>query len=169
MELYLDGYRAVHQHVYVSAGADQKVQYKLVPLPAGEQPEPRPQPPPPAMYNEEEPGNPPPDQPVPPRGPGPGGRGGAPPMRPQPPVEIGTPDSRFGAISIRVQPADADVLIDGEHWTGSTGQARLVVQLPEGRHHVEVRKSGFESFTTDVDVNRGQTVPLNISLLRQQG
>jgi hypothetical protein len=101
-----------------------------------------------------------------PRGQGPG-RGGLPPNRVQPPVEIGTPDARFGAISIRVQPADADVFIDGERWMGSAGQDRLVVQLPEGRHHVEVHKSGFENFATDVDVDRGRTVPLNISLLRQ--
>ncbi len=154
--LYLDGYRAVHQHVVLSAGADQKVQYTMVPLAAGEQPEARPQPP----VRSEEPGYPPPD-------PTQRGRGGPPPMRVQPPVDIGTPDARFGVIAIRVQPADAEVLIDGERWTGSGGQERLVVQLPEGRHHVEVRKSGFENFTTDVDVSRGQTVPLNVSLLRQ--
>lgn len=162
--LYLDGYRAVHQHLYLGAGADQKVRYTMVPLAPGEQAEPRPQPP--AVSNEEPPGPPANQPPMRPRGGGPG-RAGPPPNRPLPPAGPGAPDARFGSLSIRIQPGDADVLIDGERWTGSTGQDRLVVQLPEGRHHVEVRKSGFESFAGDVDINRGETVPLNISLLRR--
>jgi hypothetical protein len=88
-------------------------------------------------------------------------------MRPQPPGGPGTPDARFGSLSIRVQPGDAEVVIDGERWSGSTGQDRLVVQLPAGRHHIEVRKSGFENFVSDVDINGGDSVPLNVSLLRR--
>jgi hypothetical protein len=87
-------------------------------------------------------------------------------MRPQP-AGPGAQDARFGALSIRVEPADAEVFVDGERWSGSTGQDRLVVQLPEGRHHVEVRKSGFENFAGDIDINRGETIPLNVSLLRR--
>jgi hypothetical protein len=161
--LYFDGYRTVHQRLYLNSGADQKVRYTMVPLSAGEQAEPRPQPP---VVSPEEPANTPPNlPPMRPRAGGPG-RGGPPPMRPQP-AEPGRPDARFGAVSVRVLPADAEVLVDGERWSGSTGQDRLVVQLPEGRHHVEVRKSGFESFAGDIDINRGETIPLNISLLRR--
>jgi uncharacterized membrane protein len=72
-------------------------------------------------------------------------------------------------VSIRVQPVDADVMIDGERWSGSTSQDRLVVQLAEGRHHVDVKKDGFEQYSGDVQVRRGETVTLNISLLRRSG
>ena len=54
--------------------------------------------------------------------------------------------------------------IDGEQWRGPEGDERLVVQLSEGAHHVEIRKSGYRVYTTDVQVRRGETVPLNVSL-----
>ena len=67
---------------------------------------------------------------------------------------------------IRVQPADADVLIDGERWRGPGGDDRLVVQVTDGRHRIEVRKEGYQPFTTEVDVRGGESVPLNVSLPR---
>jgi hypothetical protein len=71
-------------------------------------------------------------------------------------------------VAIRVQPADAEVLIDGEPWQAPEGQDRLVVQLPSGRHHVEIRKDGFETYSSDLDVRAGESVPLNVSLLRRE-
>jgi hypothetical protein len=76
-------------------------------------------------------------------------------------------DARYGSVSIRVQPADADVMIDGERWSSPASQDRLVVQLAEGRHHVDVKKDGFEQYSGEVQVRRGETVTLNISLLRR--
>ena len=78
-------------------------------------------------------------------------------------------DARYGSVSIRVQPADAEVLIDGESWSSPASQDRVVVQLAEGRHRVEVRKDGFEQYSGDVQIRRGETVTLNISLLRRSG
>jgi hypothetical protein len=66
-----------------------------------------------------------------------------------------------------VQPADASVLIDGEPWSAPAGQDRLVVQLPAGRHRVEIRKDGYEAYTAEVEVVSGQAVPLNVSLLQR--
>ena len=78
-----------------------------------------------------------------------------------------TPDSRTGTLAIRVQPGGATVLIDGERWQGPSGNdERLIVQVPEGRHTVEVQREGFESFVTEIDVRRGQTAPVNVSLTR---
>jgi hypothetical protein len=163
--LYLDGYRTVHQRLAVNRGNDQKIRYTMVPLPAGETAEPRPVPPP------EPPRGDPQDQPQ-----GYGPRGG-PPQGPQrmPPQSLprnpapAPSDSRYGSVSIRVQPADADVMIDGERWSGPASQDRLIVQLSEGRHHVDVKKDGFEQYSGDVQVRRGETVTLNISLLRRSG
>ncbi len=67
---------------------------------------------------------------------------------------------------IRVQPAGADVLIDGERWRGPDGDDRLLVQVTDGRHHIEVRKEGYQPFTTEVDVRGGESLPLNVSLPR---
>jgi hypothetical protein len=66
-----------------------------------------------------------------------------------------------------VQPGDADVLVDGERWRGPAGQERLIIEVPEGRHTVEIQKSGFRTYVTEVDVRRGETTPLNVSLRTQ--
>ena len=63
-----------------------------------------------------------------------------------------------------MQPAGADVLIDGERWRAPDGDDRLVVQVTDGRHHIEVRKEGYQPFTTEVDARGGESVPINISL-----
>jgi hypothetical protein len=47
---------------------------------------------------------------------------------------------------------------------GLSVETRLVVDLPEGPHRVEVRKDGFRTYTTTVHVRRGQTVTVNVSL-----
>ena len=41
---------------------------------------------------------------------------------------------------------------------------RLIVNVVEGRHHIEVHKTGFDSFSIEVDVRRGETSPINVSL-----
>jgi hypothetical protein len=73
-------------------------------------------------------------------------------------------DARFGLVAIRVQPGDATVLIDGESWRSPAGADRLVVQLTAGSHRVEIRKDGYESFLTPVEIRQGETATLNVSL-----
>jgi hypothetical protein len=158
LTLYLDGYRSVHQKILVSPRSTFKVKYTMEQLGPGEQPEPRPQAP-----------QTPPQGQAPPRGPG---RPGVPPppQPPQPPAPgtaRGAEASAYGSISIRVQPADAEVLIDGERWHGPDTGDRLVVDVPEGRHTVEIQKSGFRTFATEVQVRAGQSTPLNVSLRSQ--
>jgi hypothetical protein len=67
-----------------------------------------------------------------------------------------------------VQPSDAEILIDGERWTGAADGERLVVQLSPGTHQIEVRKNGYRDFMTEINVRPGETAPLNISLGRAQ-
>ena len=158
--LYLNGYRTVRQQLYLNSGADQKIRFTMVPLAAGETAEPRPVPPP-----ESERPNAPEARPRggPPQGPPQGPRAPQGPTRDMP----GPQDARFGAVSIRVLPGDADVMIDGERWSGPATQDRLIVQLSEGRHHIDVQKDGFEKYSSDVQIRRGETITLNISLLRR--
>jgi hypothetical protein len=76
---------------------------------------------------------------------------------------------RGGSLILRVQPSGTDVLIDGDRWAGpSSGDDRLVVQVSEGRHRIEVTRDGYVAFTTEVDVPRGQSVPVNVSLARDR-
>ncbi len=88
-----------------------------------------------------EPGNPPP---APPRGP--------------------ASESTSATLAIRVQPSGADVMIDGDRWQGPEGEERLLVQVAEGSHRIEVHKNGYRRFSTDIQARGGETVPLNVAL-----
>jgi len=169
--LYLDGYRTVHQQLNLSTGSDQKIQYSMVALQPGEQAEPRPNPPPqrePTNQNENgyAPAYPQYPQPDVRRAPS-----QAPPHMPAPapaPVEPNAgEEARYGSVSIKVQPIDAQVLIDGDEWSSSRPEERLVVELSQGRHHVEVLKDGFQKYSHDIQIQSGETVSLNVSLLKR--
>ncbi len=155
--LYLTGFKTVNQSIRVRPNASSKIEYKMQPLGPGEKNEPPPQP---AARPTVEPG-----------------RAGVPsepgyyaPPPSQRPAQQGPPVQAqgFGSLVLRVQPAGAEVLIDGERWQGPEGQERLVVQLSAGPHRVEIRKDGYVTFTTEVRVGSGETTPLNVSLPRGQ-
>jgi len=71
---------------------------------------------------------------------------------------------QFGTLTIQARPPGAEVLIDGEHWTGSGETGTLQVQLAPGSHHVEVRAPGRQPYVSDITVRAGETTPLNVSL-----
>jgi len=177
--LYLKGFKTERQTLQIRPNADQRISQKMVPLAAGEPGEPPPAPPPPPApapiadqpqaVAPPEPPVPPappgaPQPPVPPRRPAPPDQPW-PPRPPVPPVAPVPPEAHgFGAIAIRVQPAGAEVLIDGDLWQGPEGAAPLIVQVAEGRHRVEVRRDGYVTFSTEIVVRQGATLPLNVSL-----
>ena len=159
--LYHDGYRTVRQRIYVQPTGTFRLRYMMVPLGPGEVAEPRPPEPPPPQGA---PGPPPasgPNRyppPLPPRG------APAPPQGALPP-----PGDRFesASLSIRVQPANAEVFIDGERWEGAPADERLVVQVAPGVHHIEARREGYRTYQSDVNLRPGETSTVNISLSRQ--
>jgi hypothetical protein len=67
-----------------------------------------------------------------------------------------------------VQPADAEISIDGQPWTDGAGEQPLVVQLAAGAHTIDIRKPGYRSFSIHVDVREGDTTPINVRLPRGQ-
>jgi hypothetical protein len=149
--IYSPGHRSITERMLFRPFESYKIKDTMQPLPAGEGDEPRPAP-----------------SPAPPRPQGPP-RGG-PPME-GPPPEPGNQiqlqqDDHFGAVAVRVQPADAEILIDGERWEASPGE-RVLVQLTPGSHRVEVRKPGFRAYSSAVSVRSGQTVTVNVSLSPQ--
>ena len=68
---------------------------------------------------------------------------------------------------------NASYSIADSHWTlGRAGGAlrpdeRLIVQVAEGHHTIEVERDGYERFTTELDVRPGETTPVNINLRRR--
>jgi hypothetical protein len=156
LTLYREGFKPFRQNLYLAAGSTFKVKETLQPLAPGETPEPRPVPPPPPPPGEQDP-----NQPVRRNS---GGRPLPPPPPPGQRVPRGSDISVSGSLVIRVQPDNATVLIDGERWDGPRGEERLVVQVSEGTHRVEVQRDGYETFTIEVNVRQGETTPLNVSL-----
>lgn len=78
--------------------------------------------------------------------------------------EAGRGSDRFGAVAVRVQPRDAVILVDDERWDAPEGADRLLVELAEGAHRVEVRKEGYRTYRSTVRIDAGQTSSINISL-----
>jgi PEGA domain len=164
IEIYREGFRPLRQRAYLSVDNTFRIKQALQPLAAGEQMEPRPQPVNPPYGQQPQGASAPPSRgrrvPPPPAGGAP--RAGQPQDAPG-----GQPSGSHGQVSIRVQPADVEVSVDGDVWRGPAGQDRLVIDLPEGSHTVEIRKAGFRTYVTQVDVRRGETATLNVSLRQE--
>ena len=172
--LYLPGHRPYQQRVYVQPGRTFNIRHTMEPLAPGE-PEPaRPAGAPLASGGARDPGlgtrdpgigtrNPGQGPVADPRAGGPGSRGPG----PGPGVGVANPAAQgFGQLSLRVQPGDAEVLIDGEQWEGAAAAERLDVQLAAGLHRLEIRKEGYRSYFTDVTIANGQSRALNVALTR---
>jgi hypothetical protein len=146
--IYAPGYRSISQRMLFRPRESYHIKDVMQPLAAGEQSEPRPAPAP----RQQGPG----PEGLPPPGPPP--RGGD---RRAPDRDIRA--EQFGTLSVRVQPPDAEIAIDGERWEAPGGE-RIVVQLSEGTHRLEVRKDGYRTYTSTVRVRAGETTTLNVSL-----
>jgi hypothetical protein len=160
--LYREGYRTARQTVYLTVDSTFRLRFTMEKLAAGDVAEPRPTPkePPPDVGQPSAPNQP--GQPPPPRR-GPVGRR-QPPPPPNQGNQRGGDTSAYGTLAIRVQPGNASVTIDGERWEGPQGQERLLVELSEGPHRVQIQRDGFEAFSSEVTIRRGETTPLNVSL-----
>ena len=79
-------------------------------------------------------------------------------------------DARYGEIQIASEPADAELIIDGE----SRGQANQTVRLTATAHEIEVRKEGFASHRQTLTPRPGFPQVVQVSLktaeqIRQAG
>ena len=196
LTLFLDGHKPFTEKLMFTVGQTFKIKHEMEPLTAGEPAPTRPVPiakppaPPRRGYGDGRgygygrgpmgpgrPGDrdrdrdpatapaPPPDDdrpepPPPPRRPAP---------RDEPRPERGAVETTPGAggqLSLRVQPEDAEIFVDGEPWAGSSGD-RLVVALQAGVHRLEVRKDGFETYSGLVRVRPGGVTTLNVALTKE--
>ncbi|MGH9241269.1 MAG: PEGA domain-containing protein [Vicinamibacterales bacterium] len=162
--IYLEGHRPFSQRFYLQPGKSFNIRHTMEPLGPGEAAPPRPQTAPlPGRAGGPRYDNGGPVGPPEARGAGAGrGAGGGRGRQGGPAVAEG-----FGSLSLRVQPADAQVLIDGEVWQGSLEGERLVIQLGAGTHHVEIRKDGYRNYRTDIPIGNGQVRTLNVALTKQ--
>ncbi len=154
VSLYLDGHRRHDTNVYVAPASTLKLRHTMEPLPAGAPADERPTPPvrpePAAVATTSADPN-------------------APPVSSQTPaprqyLEPRTIAGEAGMLVIRVQPADAEILIDGQRWQTPDADRPLEVRVPAGRVRIEIRKPGFTPFSTELSVQPGEVTPLNVSL-----
>jgi hypothetical protein len=148
--LYLEGFRTVRQWLYLMPDSTFKLQYTMERLSAGETSEPPslvpPVPPPPV--NTFSPPRTPPRRAL-----------SLPPQVPGTPPQVAT----LATLTLHVQPANAEVTIDGERWVSSDGQ-HFDVQVAPGPHRVDVSKRGYQRFSTEIQILEGEPTPLNVSL-----
>lgn len=149
IELYLEGHRSVRQKMLFRPGETYKVRATLEKLAPGDEPAVRPTPVPGAATEQPGPEYLPPDRGY---------------QRPPPRSLPRTAQRGFGTLSIRVQPSDAIVVVDGERWDRPDGDPRLTLELSAGTHQVEVRKNGHKTYVSSVQVREGEVTALNVSL-----
>ena len=147
IELYLEGHKPVTQTILFQPGETYRVRHAMEPLPPGDPAPARPTPRTPLASSQPATVYDALGRPI--------GRGPA----------AAPTAAAAGSIAIRVQPADAVILVDGERWQGSAGE-RLDVQVSPGAHRIEVQKDGYQPFSTTVDVRSGETTSVNVSLTR---
>jgi hypothetical protein len=141
VQIYLDGYRSFSQKVLFTPGNTVNLAGALQPLAPGDAPEARPQAPPPPVPQDRYEGE-----------------------RYAPPSNRAGEPGGFGTLSIRVNPSDAVILIDGETWDRPRGEDRFSIDLANGPHQIEVRKEGYRTYQRTVDVRAGRMFTLNVSL-----
>jgi len=76
----------------------------------------------------------------------------------------GGEDADMGRLRLTVRPEDASVYVDGQ-FKGSGRQAASI-ELPPGRHRVEVVRPGFRTEERDVEVEPGATRVVEVELQR---
>jgi hypothetical protein len=183
--IYMPGYHTLLEHTLFRPGQTYHFKDALQPLPPGTAPEEKPHPDPnaatqnppppygqPPSGQEQYPQQPPygqqptypqqppyPQQPYPQQPPPPQPR-----MEPAPQRPPQNRSGELGTLNLRVQPEDAVVTIDGERWDSPQGGSRLVVQLAPGTHRVEVKKDGFRTYTSTVQIHPGESQTVNVSL-----
>jgi hypothetical protein len=145
--LFLDGYRTARDRVYLAPGSTFKLYATLAPAMPGEPSQPPwlapPVPPPPAGTY------------LPPRT--------GQPARPLPWPPAESRDAT-ATLSLRVQPADAEVVIDGERWSSSDG-VQFVIELPAGLHRLRIARPGYRPYASEIQLRDRQTTRLNVTLV----
>ncbi|HEY1304338.1 MAG TPA: PEGA domain-containing protein [Vicinamibacterales bacterium] len=145
--LYLEGYRTLNRNIYLSPGSMFELRQMMERLPAGatsERPEVAPAIPAPPTGTYRAPITP----------------------APLPPSSVpphSAPAASLATLELRIEPADAEVTIDGRPWITSE-EGHFIVQVPAGAHRIEVAKPGYWQFAARFELREGQSNTLNVRL-----
>jgi hypothetical protein len=74
--------------------------------------------------------------------------------------------TNMGAVSFEITPSTAELFVDNVR-VGTVGEFTSTTQplgLPAGHHHIEIRATGYQSMSFDVDIIAGQVIPYQGSL-----
>jgi hypothetical protein len=146
--LYQEGYQTVSRSIYLPPGSTFQLREQLLPLAPGmastlptlASPVPEP---PTGSYLP--PRTPPRDQPPPPA------------------MQAELTARGFGTLSLRVQPTNAVVTVDGDEWL-TAREGVLVVELSVGQHAVSVSAPGRTKYSATVEIRESETLELNVSV-----
>ncbi|MFW2405797.1 MAG: PEGA domain-containing protein [Gammaproteobacteria bacterium] len=72
-----------------------------------------------------------------------------------------TLEPRLGILRVSVDPADAELFVDGE----SRGAANQELSLPARPHKIEIRKAGYAPYITEISTQPGLPENLQVTLL----
>jgi hypothetical protein len=83
-------------------------------------------------------------------------------------LQRGGQQSAPGGVSFEITPDTAAVFVDGTYVgpAGTFGPTSKPLGLISGRHHIEIRASGYRTMTFDADVTSGQIIPYQGTLQR---
>jgi hypothetical protein len=83
-------------------------------------------------------------------------------------LQRGGQQSAPGGVSFEITPDTAAVFVDGTYvgTAGTFGPTSQPLGLISGRHHIEIRASGYRTMTFDADVTSGQIIPYQGTLQR---
>ena len=83
-------------------------------------------------------------------------------------IQRGGEESESGGVSFEITPSNATVFVDGTYMgtAGSFGATAQPLGLRAGRHHVEIRASGYRTMAFDADVEPAQVIPYQGTLQR---
>jgi hypothetical protein len=95
---------------------------------------------------------------------------------PQPPssqggavgVAPGQDPANTGGVSFEITPGTAEIFVDGSYVgrTEDFGTNRQPLGLPAGRHHIEIKASGYQTMSFDADIVAGQVLPYQGAMQR---
>lgn len=74
---------------------------------------------------------------------------------------------RFGTVTLAIPVSGAEIYVDGSrrNWQRRAGN-QFELDLAPGRHRIEVRRAGYQTFAREVVVRPGADINVNVSMRR---
>ncbi len=80
-------------------------------------------------------------------------------------LEPVTPPNTMGTVDFSVDPAGAQIFVDGN----LKGISPVSISLPAGSHEMKIIKEGYDTLDATIDIPAGEKVPVELKLVKQEG